>query len=119
MVAIMAQTVSIDARAGLARGALAAGSHGCASAAMLGPRRAASASVRCRAGVDVDSDAHAGAQVGQVLAGVERDAHRHALDDLDPVAAGVLRRQDRELRAGAGADRSDRAVECWSGKVST
>ena len=57
--------------------------------------------------------------IAHVLAGIESDADRHALHDLDPVAAGVLRRQDRELRAGAGADRGDRAVEGMSGKVST
>ncbi len=34
------------------------------------------------------------------------DAHRHALDDLREVAGGVLRRQQRELRAGAGREAS-------------
>jgi hypothetical protein len=33
---------------------------------------------------------------------VEIDPHRHALHHLDEIAGGVLRRQDRELRAGAG-----------------
>ena len=37
---------------------------------------------------------------------VDLQAHRNALRDLDPVAGGVLGRQQRELRAGAGADRS-------------
>ena len=34
----------------------------------------------------------------------DADAHRHALHDLDPVAGRVLRRDQRELRAGGGAD---------------
>ena len=63
------------------------------------------------AGVDLDRGAHAGAQRRHVLAGIELDADRHALHDLDPVAGGVLRRQQRELRAGAGADRGDGALE--------
>jgi len=63
------------------------------------------------AGVDVDHHAHARAQQMRDIAFVEGDAHRHALHHLDPIAGGVLRRQDRELRAGAGADRNDRALE--------
>ena len=63
------------------------------------------------AGVDVDDDAHAGAQQMRVLVLVEGDAQGHALHHLDPVAGGVLRRQDRELRAGAGADRDHVALE--------
>ena len=43
--------------------------------------------------------------------GVELHPERHPLHHLDPVAAGVLRRQERELRAGAGADRADLALE--------
>src|SRR6476660_8766698 len=54
--------------------------------------------------VDGDADAHAGAQSRGVLVLVEGDAYGHALHDLDPVPARVLRRQDRELRAGARAD---------------
>ena len=42
---------------------------------------------------------------------VEIDPHRHALHHLDEIAGGVLRRQDRELRAGAGRQRADRALE--------
>ena len=47
----------------------------------------------------------------RVLVLVEGDAQRNALHHLDPVSGGVLRRQDRELRAGAGADRHDVALE--------
>ena len=46
---------------------------------------------------------------GQLLR-IERDAHRHALHHLDPVAGGVLRRQQREGRAGAGAQADHLAV---------
>ena len=41
---------------------------------------------------------------------VELDAHRHALHHLDPVAGGVLGRQQREGRAGAGAQAGDTAA---------
>ena len=70
-------------------------------------------------GVDFDIHAHAGAQQVRVLALVEGDAHRHALHHLHPVAAGVLRRQDRELRAGAGATDCTVPLKAWSGKLST
>ena len=51
-------------------------------------------------GVDIDLDAHPGAQWRAALvACVDAHAHRDALDDLDPVAAGVLRRQ--QLRTPA------------------
>src|SRR5208283_4275763 len=62
------------------------------------------------AGVDREIGAHAGAQVAHVLVGAEAEAQGHPLDDLDPVAARVLRRQDRELRARARSDRTDRPV---------
>src|SRR5271166_5996609 len=62
------------------------------------------------AGVDREIGAHAGAQVARVLVGAEAEAQGHPLDDLDPVAARVLRRQDRELRARARSDRTDRPV---------
>ena len=42
--------------------------------------------------------------------GSSATAHRHALHDLDPVAGGVLRRQERERRAGAGAEARHLAV---------
>ncbi len=51
-----------------------------------------------------------------VLVGVEAEAQRHALHHLDPIAARVLRRQDRELRAGAGRDRADPALELAPGE---
>src|SRR5467141_2272333 len=47
---------------------------------------------------------------------VEIDPHRHALHHLDEIAGGILRRQDRELRAGAGAERTDAALEDMIGE---
>jgi hypothetical protein len=49
-------------------------------------------------GIDIDFDAHPGAQQGQVLL-VRVDAHSQwdALHDFYPVTAGVLRGQEREL----------------------
>src|SRR3954453_6591446 len=64
------------------------------------------------AGVDGGVDAHAGLQLAHVFVGlVEIDANRHALHHLDEIAAGVLRWQNRELRAGAGRERADLALE--------
>ena len=64
------------------------------------------------AGVDGGIGAHAGLQLADVFViAVEIDSHRHPLHHLDEVAGGVLRRQDRELRAGAGAERTDGALE--------
>src|SRR3954463_4164892 len=55
------------------------------------------------AGVDGRIDAHAGLQLPHVFVGlVEIDPDRDALHHLDEIAGGVLRRQDRELCAGAG-----------------
>ena len=79
-------------------------------------RSARPCSERVRPGVDRDVGAHAGAQAGHVLIGVEAEAQRNALHDLDPIAAGVLRRQDRELRAGAGRDRTDGAMPFPAGE---
>src|SRR5262249_38464662 len=61
-------------------------------------------------GVDVDGDAHAGAQDRVLRLAVDADAHRDPLHDLDPIAARVLRRQDRELGAARRADALDRAA---------
>jgi hypothetical protein len=62
-------------------------------------------------GVDVDLDAHSGAQRRPALvAGVETNAQRDALHDLHPVAAGVLRGQQRELLRRRRADALDGAV---------
>ena len=47
---------------------------------------------------------------------LEIDPHRHALHHLDEIAGGVLRRQDRELRAGAWAKRADGALEVVIGE---
>ena len=74
----------------------------------------------CRAGPSerrwlvsiVAVDAHAGPQLlHELVVLVEIDPHRHALHHLDEIARRVLRRQDRELRAGAGRERADRALE--------
>ena len=71
----------------------------------------------CRRG-GVDGDVGAGAHP-QRLVGIGRagdtDADREALRDLDPVAGGVLRRQHRERRARARADRLHHAVELGAG----
>ena len=67
-------------------------------------------------GVDIDFDAHAGAQRRQALvAGIDAHAHRDALHDFHPVAAGVLRRQQRELLRRRRADALDGAVPSASG----
>src|SRR6202046_5264340 len=56
------------------------------------------------AGVDGGIGAHARLQLADMsVIAVEIDSHRHPLHYLDEVAGGILRRQDRELRAGAGA----------------
>src|SRR5574342_1098717 len=62
---------------------------------------------------DDDVGGHPGPQdVGIAeLPGIQPDLHRNALDDLDPVPGGVLGRQQREARAGPGAERVDGAVE--------
>src|SRR5215208_6127757 len=68
-------------------------------------------------GVDRGVDAHAGLQLAdELVVLVEIDPHRNALHHLDEIARGVLRRQDRELRAGAGRERADRALERMIGE---
>src|SRR5947207_1819072 len=59
-------------------------------------------------GVDVDDDAHAGAQRRIVGLAVDPHLHGNALHDLHPVAARILRRQQREFGAAGGADAFDR-----------
>jgi len=50
------------------------------------------------AGVDVDFDAHPGAQGRQILiARVDPYSHRNALDNLHPIAARILSGQKREF----------------------
>src|ERR1700753_3161395 len=67
---------------------------------------------RRRAGIDPRLRRQAGADFDALQAvAVEQDLHRHALDDLGEVAGGVLRRQQRELRTGAGRQAVDRAGE--------
>ncbi len=122
IVAIMMQTVSahrtlgrdglVEGRRVHAKGSLRRSSRarGASAHQAVEPRRRDRRARLQRAhaaGVDREIGAHAGAQVRGVLVGGEAEAQRHALHDLDPVAAGVLRRQDRELRAGARRDRAD------------
>ncbi len=65
-------------------------------------------------GIDLDDDAHAGAQCGRVHRALEPQPDGQPLDDLDPVAGRVLRRQQGEFgarrRADAGDDRSAGAI---------
>src|SRR6202171_808116 len=69
------------------------------------------------AGVDRGIGAHAGLQLLYVLVmAVEIDSHRHALHHLDEVSGGVLRRQDREWRAGARAQRTYDSLEHMIGE---
>src|SRR5580700_9935307 len=56
------------------------------------------------AGIDLDRDAHAGAELKLFRLRIDANPHRNALAHLHPVAARVLRRQDREFRAGGGSD---------------
>src|SRR6202040_388597 len=56
------------------------------------------------AGIDLNRDAHAGAQLKLFRLRIDTNPHRNALADLDPVAARVLRRQDRKFRACGGSD---------------
>src|SRR5690606_15136491 len=92
-----------------------------AQATMLGRTRSISGDIvivralASRARNDAHIGAHARAQHRIVRGAVDADADRNALDDLDPVAAGVLRRKQRELRAGAGADGVERAGEGVAG----
>src|SRR4029078_5290387 len=68
-------------------------------------------------GVDRGIDAHAGLQfANKLVVLVEIDSHRDALHYLDEIARRILRRQDRELRAGAGRERPDRALEHMIGE---
>ena len=118
MIAIITKTVTIRRRSRGAGRRRALGGHWSGSWATAlepeQPRQPAAA-----AGVDLDGGAHARAQPAQVLARLELDPQRHALHDLDPVAGGVLRREDGELRAGAGADGRDRAAPLPRGNAST
>src|SRR5882724_5563357 len=91
------------------------------SSVLLCGRRRREAEQRCErtamTGVDGGIGAHAGLQLLDVfVVAVEIDPHRHPLHHLDEIAGGVLRRQDRELRAGAGAERTDGALEDVIGK---
>ena len=54
----------------------------------------------------LDRKTHPERLVGWLRA-VEHDLDRYALYDLDPVAGGIFRRQQREGRTGADADRID------------
>src|SRR6476661_7226863 len=118
MVAVMAQIVTmLRRRPGTATGAAAAlmalvlfGRDRRREAEQTGERAA-------MAGVDGGIGAHAGLQLADVFVmAVEIDSHRHALHHLDEIAGGVLRRQDRELRPGARAQRTHRALEHMTGE---
>src|SRR4051812_23927936 len=68
-------------------------------------------------GVDGGVDAHAGLQLAdELVVLVEIDPYRDALHHLDEIARRVLRRQDRELRAGARRERADRSLEHMIGE---
>ena len=83
-------------------------------------RRREAEQVRERAamvGVDGGVDAHAGLQLAdEFVVLVEIDPHRNALHHLDEIPGRILRRQDRKLRAGAGRERTDRALEYMVGE---
>src|SRR3954463_7820993 len=114
MVAVMAQIVTMfRRRPGTATGAAAVV---LIALVLLGRGRRREAEQRAQrtamAGIDSGIGAHAGLQLSDVFViAVEIDPHRHPLHHLDEVAGGVLWRQDRELRAGAGAQRADGALE--------
>src|ERR1700730_5921575 len=114
MVAVMAQIVTMfRRRPGTATGAAAVVLMALVLFRRHCRREAEQASQRtAMAGVDGGVGAHAGLQLLDVsVIAVEIDAHRHALHHLDEVTGGVLRRQDRELRPGPRAQRTDGALE--------
>src|SRR5258708_3276476 len=84
----------------------------------LPPKRLATHPTRAAmVGVDCRVDAHAGLQLAdELVVLVEIDPYWHALHHLDEIARRVLRRQDRELRAGAGRQRADRSLEQMIGE---
>src|SRR3984893_13463317 len=112
MVAVMAQIVTMfRRRPGTATGAAAAVLM---ALVLFGRRRRREAEQggkrTAMAGVDRGVGAHAGFQLADIFViVVEIDPHRHPLHHLDEIAGGVLRRQDRKLRPGAGAQRTDGA----------
>src|SRR3954469_13166154 len=113
MVAVMAQIVTMFRRR---PGTIRAGLDSAIGSVLVltgGRRQAEQAGERALvAGVDGGIDAHAGLQLPHIFVGlVEIDPDRHTLHHLDEVAGGVLRRQDRELRAGARRERADLALE--------
>src|SRR3954454_21174678 len=69
---------------------------------------------RAIARVDADVGREAGDHRPAGIA-VDRDPNRHPLPHLDPIAARILRRQNRELRAGAGTDAGDVANDVEAG----
>src|SRR3954454_17548969 len=62
---------------------------------------------------DIGAEARAERHVGRGL--LDRQTDGHALDHLDPVAGSVLGGEQREFRAGAGADGLDRGVNLAAG----
>src|SRR3954466_3097379 len=112
MVAVMAQIVTIvRRRPGAATGAAAA----VLMSVLCGHRRREAQQGGKRtpmAGVDRSVGAHARLQLlHELVVAVEIDPYRGPQHHLDEVAGGVLRRRDRKLRAGAGAERTHRALE--------
>ena len=108
MVAVMAQIVTMFRRrpgtaAGDGPGVGMAG-YSCSWLATAGDEAEQAGQRAAMVGVDRGVDAHAGLQLAdELVVLVEIDPHRDALHHLDEIAGRVLRRQDRELRAGAGA----------------
>ena len=72
-------------------------------------------------GVNIDLDAHPGAQRRQRHAAARVDAHAQwdALDDFDPIAARVLCRQQLEFLGAGRTDAFDGAMPLNVGDVST
>src|SRR5712675_3355159 len=120
MVAVMAQIVTMFRRR---PGTAAADAPGVVMAlfvVLVRHRRRHAEHGRQRAavvGVYGGEDAHAGLQLAdELVVLVEIDPYWHALHHLDEIARRVLRRKDRELRAGAGRERADRALEQMVGE---
>jgi hypothetical protein len=106
----MPPRVPIQARVGTS----AARRQGGGGGAFMGGDRGGRDRMGQLADADLDGGGEAGREargVGAERIGREQDLHRHALDDLGEVAGGVVRRQERELGAGAGREAVDGAVE--------
>ena len=100
------------ALAGNARWVIAAPAVGAS-----GLRRPPAAGSAVRVDRRGDRQARAAAAPASGSSGSSSDLHRHALHDLGEVAGRVLRRQQRELRAGARREALDRAGIVMAGKA--